>query len=308
MLLDGIPELQSHRHLILSADGDLHQLPFDLLVLSDGKALVRSHVVSYVPSGSILHTLREPTNALALQPALAVSTSPEAVDQNTQPALGRVTRGTYDTDIAGLPALPSGEDEARAVRDSLGPDSVTILLGAQATEAAIKRQPLGHYEVLHFAVHGVVSRQYPDRSGLVVRSTDIEDGVFQAREVVRYRLRATLVVLSACNTARGAARGQEGVSSLVRPFLAAGARSVVANLWDADDRFSLALMRQFYRGLADGISVSDALTRAKRQMLDQFGPSAVPKLWSGIVVHGDGATRLSRTRAIATEHGKSDLN
>jgi hypothetical protein len=66
------------------------------------------------------------------------------------------------------------------------------------------------------------------------------------------RLRAALVTLSACDTGAGGLYGQEGVSSLVRPFLAAGARTVVANLWSADDTFSLAIMREFYRQLAAG--------------------------------------------------------
>ena len=60
------------------------------------------------------------------------------------------------------------------------------------------------------------------------------------------RLRAQLVTLSACDTGSGSVHGQEGAASLVRPFIAAGARSVVASLWAMDDTFSLALMRDFY--------------------------------------------------------------
>jgi CHAT domain-containing protein len=83
--------------------------------------------------------------------------------------------------------------------------------------------------------------------------------------------------------------GQEGVASLVRPFLAAGARTVVANLWDADDAFSLSLMREFYRQLATGADVGESLRQAKLRMRQQFGPVAVPKFWSGILVSGDAA-------------------
>ena len=97
------------------------------------------------------------------------------------------------------------------------------------------------------------------------------------------------MTLSACDTGAGTVHGQEGVASLVRPFLAAGARTVVANLWAADDRFSLALMREFYRNLAAGADIGDAMRRAKLKMLEQFGPEAVPKLWSGVLVYGDSA-------------------
>ena len=82
------------------------------------------------------------------------------------------------------------------------------------------------------------------------------------------------------------------MSSLVRPFLAAGARSVVANLWAADD-FSLSLMREFYRRLAAGADVGEALRARKLSLLEQFGPQAVAKLWSGVLVYGDGAVCCS---------------
>ena len=94
--------------------------------------------------------------------------------------------------------------------------------------------------------------------------------------------------------------GQDGVSSLVRPFLAAGARTVVANLWSADDTFSLAIMREFYRQLAAGADKGEALRRAKLTMLRRFGPEAVPKLWSGLLMYGDSVGAVITSRGAAT--------
>ena len=111
------------------------------------------------------------------------------------------------------------------------------------------------------------------------------------------RLAADLVTLSACETGTGAVHGQEGVASLARPFVAAGARSVVANLWTADDRFSLTLMREFYRQLAGAADIGQALRNAKLTMLEQFGREAVPKLWSGVLVYGDAAGMVRPTAA-----------
>jgi CHAT domain-containing protein len=148
-----------------------------------------------------------------------------------------------------------------------------------------------------------VSTKFPARSALLLRPSGAEDGLVQAREILEWRLGAQLVTLSACDTGSGAAHGQEGVASLVRPFLIAGARSVVANLWTADDRFSLALMREFYRQLAAGIDVGEGLRRAKLKMLEQFGPQAVPKLWSGVLVYGDSATVLRRSSGAAETGG-----
>jgi CHAT domain-containing protein len=125
---------------------------------------------------------------------------------------------------------------------------------------------------------------------LLLRPGGAEDGILQAWEVLSFKLRAELVTLSACDTGTGIMHGQEGVSSLIRPFLAAGAGSVVANLWAADDRFSLTMMREFYRRLAAGADVAEALRGAKLRMLELFGPQAVPRLWSGVLAYGDAAS------------------
>ena len=174
----------------------------------------------------------------------------------------------------------------------LGERDATVLVGASATESAIKKQPLQDFQVLHFAVHGIPSTRYPARSALVLQPADGEDGLLQAREILALRVRAGLVTLSACDTGTGTIEEQEGVASLVRPFLAAGARSVVANLWAADDQFSLSLMREFYRQLATGHDVGDALRLAKLRMLEVFGSSVAPKLWSGLLSYGDSAVTI----------------
>jgi CHAT domain-containing protein/Tfp pilus assembly protein PilF len=301
LLLSGIPEISTAKRLIVSADGDLHQLPFELLIGSSGRRLLESHIVTYIPSGSVLAILRnrspqpEPSKM-----ALAMSASPTAAVSASalkSAALGSVARGVYDIEAGDLPPLPSANDEARTVGALLGPAASTILLGESASELALKRQPLQEYRVLHFAVHGIVSTSSPGRSALLLRPADPEDGLLQAREILEFRLAAGLVTLSACETAAGTVHGQEGVASLVRPFLAAGARTVVANLWTADDRFSFSLMREFYRELATGVDVADALRRAKLTMLKQYGASAPPQFWSGVLVHGDGTGVVTPVRA-----------
>lgn len=172
----------------------------------------------------------------------------------------------------------------------------TLLTGGAATEQAVKQQPLHEFRVLHFAVHGVTSTKFPARSALLLHPAGAEDGLLQAREVLGLRLRADLVTLSACDTGSGSLHEQEGVTSLVRPFMAAGARAVVANLWAADDRFSLTMMREFYRQLSRGVAVGEALRQAKLRMLEMFGPEAVPRLWSGVVAYGDAGVRVVDAR------------
>jgi CHAT domain-containing protein len=179
--------------------------------------------------------------------------------------------------------------EARSAASALGSNQSTVLLGESATELELKKQPLHDYRVMHFAVHGIVSTTFPARSALVLRPAGAEDGLLQAREILTLRLAADLVTLSACDSGTGTVHGHEGVASLVRSFLSAGGRTVVANLWTADDRFSLGLMREFYRHVSAGKDVASALRQAKLTMLDQYGPRAAARLWSGVLVYDDGA-------------------
>ena len=119
----------------------------------------------------------------------------------------------------------SPSDEARFVGSVFGDRESQVLVGSEATEAAVKERPLSDYRILHVAAHGLVSTKVPARSALLLRPSGSEDGLLQAREILNLRLNAALVTLSACDTSAGAEQGQDGVASLVRPFVAAGARA-----------------------------------------------------------------------------------
>jgi len=96
-----------------------------------------------------------------------------------------------------------------------------------------------------------------------------------------------LVVLSACDTAVGPVEGEEGISTLARAFLLAGARTVVSTLWTIDDDSTLYLMKVFYAELARKKSAPEALRVAKRSMLKKFGArKAVPYYWAGFTLEG----------------------
>jgi CHAT domain-containing protein len=238
---------------------------------------------------------KRPASVQTGRGALAVAASPANAGTNG-PSGSLGTNGIYDLNAAQLRPLPLAVEEAEAVRTAFGAGATQVLLRDTATEAAVKAQPLGEYRVLHLAAHGIMSTKVPARSAIVLRPSETEDGLLQAREILNLRLNASLVTLSACDTSTGAAQGQDGVASLVRPFVAAGARAVVANLWAADDTFSAAMMREFYRELASGGDIGESLRRAKLRMIETFGPEAVPRLWSGVLVHGDAAAVIPDLR------------
>jgi CHAT domain-containing protein len=295
-LISDVRELSTHRRVVISAEGSLQQVPFELLEPSpNSRRLLETHVVSYIPSAGILSMLRSRAGSTpaAGRMALAVGASPDVPVAGTNgPPARPVTRGVYDLDATQLRPLPLAAEEAESVRAAFGAGRSQVLVKDAATEAAIKSQPLVEYRVLHLAAHGIMSTKFPARSALVLRPAGVEDGLLQAREILDLRLNAALVTLSACDTSTGADQGQDGVASLVRPFVVAGARAVVANLWAADDTFSAALMREFYRELAGGADIGESLRRAKLRMIKSFGPEALPKLWSGVLVYGDASAKI----------------
>jgi CHAT domain-containing protein len=169
------------------------------------------------------------------------------------------------------------------------------LTGEDATEVVLKRLDLARFDVLHFALHSAMDREFPDRSGLVLTAHggDREDDLLQAREILDLKLNASLVTLSSCDGATGVQEGIAGTNSLVQAFLMAGARSVVASAWQADDAFTAALMRRFYAGMHAGQTKAEALTAAQRAVLKEWGPQAAPVLWAGFRLVGDPHGTLS---------------
>ena len=138
------------------------------------------------------------------------------------------------------------------------------------------------------AVHGVANTVQPDAAALILLSDPgaNEDGLLHFSEVLHLRLNARVVVLSACDTAVGRLQGQDGVATLSRAFLLAGAKSVVSTLWSVDDTVSAFLMKRFYQGLASGKDTAAALTDAKRAVVRTFGTRALPYHWGAFVLEG----------------------
>jgi CHAT domain-containing protein len=298
-LLEPIPEAKTAARLIIAPDGALNLLPFEALRDNRGEYLLKSRVISYVPSGTILDVLRRARkNENATRPFLGVGdvayeNQGGAGSRIPAPATvrGRVLRGMADLSGMQLQDLPQTREEVEEIGKIVGPEAV-ILLGKDATETAFKKEPLDQFRVLHLAVHGFADKQYPERSALVL-GTDPksgDDGLLQVREIIRLRLNAELTTLSACDTGVGKLQGQEGVSSLVEAFLVAGSKSVVASLWSADDTFASALMNRFYQRLGKGEDTGSALRGAKIDLLAKYGEQVSPFYWAAFIAVGEAST------------------
>jgi len=296
VLLRPIPEAARKEDLVVIRDGQLHLVPFDGLIDPAGHYVVETQNVIYEPSSTVFVLLTTQTSRThpITRTLLAVGGIPYSPAELKQVSL---TRGYEGGDLSDLPA---SKDEVLAADAAVHDSSNTLLLGSKGTESAFKRADLPGYRIVHLAVHGFASRTDPNHSALVFLSDPSagEDGFLQASEIVQLRLNAELVILSACDTAVGPVEGEEGIATLSRAFLLAGARAVVSTLWAIDDTFSLFLMKQFYRHLAAHEPAAYALTAAKRDMLRKFGREAVPYYWASFTFEGaaDRTTSLHESK------------
>jgi CHAT domain-containing protein len=280
-------------------DGKLHLLPFDGLKSAEGKYVLESHVVTYVPSATVFHLLRTPRNSDRANLSFlgvggVIYSKAEFVAAKSGPSSNKAQAADlFGIDPVAFSNLPGSKQEVTSIA-GIVPGPSKLLLDTTATEADLKSIQLADYRVIHLAVHGVASPQYPDRAALVLGSsiTSGEDGLLQAREIRDLDLHADLVVLSACETGAGKLLGEEGIASLERSFLIAGAQSVIASLWTADDTFTIALMKRLYQHLVAGADKGTALQQAKLDLLKEFGPQALPVYWAGFTLVGDGSTAV----------------
>jgi tetratricopeptide (TPR) repeat protein len=266
--------------VIVAPDGILHKAPFEALE-ADGALLVDKNLVSYTPSATAWHRI---STLKAAPKVLAVSAAPKIMLMSSNAKA--ITRGGADVvDLSKLAPLPSADDEARAALSAFGGRGTVL---QDATESTFKAAKLSEASILHFALHGIANAKFPQRAALVFRPDQTsEDGLLQAHEIAGLNLQARLITLSACNSGSGPV-GQEGVASLVRPFLGhASVATVVASLWPVDDAVSLRLMTEFYAALAKGADAGSALRSAKQSMRRAF-PSLPPRLWAGYLTFGTG--------------------
>ena len=182
------------------------------------------------------------------------------------------------------PNLPASRQEVEAVAD-------VTLLGPRANETEVVKLVGSRKDwcAVHFACHGVFDRDHPMFSSLVLTPTDNTDGHLTALELFQMRIPSDLVVLSACETAKGRIYLAEGVVGLTRAFTYAGASRVVSSLWKVDDEATRALMERFYElwnpPKDPGLSAAAALRKAQDHVRSQPAWSH-PKYWAAWILWG----------------------
>ncbi|HMX29507.1 MAG TPA: CHAT domain-containing protein, partial [Blastocatellia bacterium] len=196
-----------------------------------------------------------------------------------------------DGERGGLQRLPFSREEANAIL-ALTPESERfVALDFDANQDAAIKPELGQYRYVHFATHGLVDNQTPELSGLVLSQLDAEgrnrDGYLRMVEIYNLNLPAELVVLSACKTGLGKDVRGEGLMSLTRGFMYAGAARVLVSLWDVNDKSTADLMSELYRGLLERRLRPSAALRAAQLKMMNTRQWAAPFYWAGFTQQGE---------------------
>ena len=312
-----LPHLAGVQRLLVVPSGALHELPFEMLVLrlpdeagweaavladrfGGPEYLVERFEVAYGLSATLLDPNLESRQAgdspvEATRPwaesMVAAFGDPLYEQLGEEPTLNAVRASGVS-----FSRLLGTREEVRTIRRLFA--HTRSFVRSQARESAYRRYAPGA-DLVHLGCHGLVNRDQPAYSGVVLspgRRKD-EDALLQAYEISEIRLeRRPLIVLSACQVAGGRLSTVEGLMGLTRAFVQAGAGVVIASPWIMDDSMTAQLVVDFYETLAGGegdpitalaVARRAALARARTGSTCKGSvPPAHPLNWAGIRVFG----------------------
>jgi CHAT domain-containing protein len=275
--------LKDVHRLVISPYADLHAIPFAILPMR-GHPLIARHPLTLVPSLSLLRRICTRRQWTGGPPKRAYIVGNPATKVQSR--------------------LPAAEKEAKLVAARLGKagvpaDSISLRLAEEATEDSYRCEAR-NADLVHLACHARVREPAYD-SRLYLAPSGPFDGILLASEVAQVQLSDAIVFLAACETAQGRF-APDGVVGLVRAFLEAGARAVIASLWRVDDSATYTFVRHFYaellrrRGSAPVSEAIRSATLATRKDLragkikTQDGHSVEYSAanWGAFMVFGDG--------------------
>ena len=287
-----LPALKGTKHWVLVPDAALMSLPFSGLIDANGRYLFENVSLTLSDSATLWVNAQAPTLSNQVvtiaqakpekQTLLAISLSSLDPQQLTYAKRLPITWRQFGV----LQALPFVDKEIEAILAGRGVRGDINLSGTNATEQATLAYAHNARHI-HFATHGFFDAQSPLNSGLLLRAApDLSgtqlaqaqgDGYLQAWEIFdHWRIDADTVTLSACESGLGGAISGEGLIGLTRAFQFAGARSVMASLWQVPDRQTADFMAFFYRFLASEPRPARALRLAQIAMLAQLAAAKGP--------------------------------
>jgi CHAT domain-containing protein len=309
--------------LVTKAPGTIVQRPGQPFFAEyrDVAWLVRDTAISQVPSVAAFRVLRALPAPAAGRREFAgfgdpVFSAQQAAAQAPQGATALATRGVplvrrsapsaqanaASIGLGDLQPLPDTADEVLSVARALGANPATdVFLGKNASEGAVKKADLSRRRFVMFATHGLIPGELDGltQPALALSAPSLADGdgdgLLTMEEILRLRLDADWVVLSACNTASGDGDGAEAVSGLGRAFFYAGARALLVTSWPVETTSARLLTTDVFARQAANPRL-DRATALRQSMLALIGGAAEggaftyahPIFWAPFLLVGDG--------------------
>ena len=324
LLKSAEPEIEKHERLLILPDGPLNSLPFGALLRKDAHQR-ESYLVEWRPFhvalsvtayAEIKKQRRGTENSPSSLGPLAIFGDPiypQSPRDEEPKKEGRgvsltdpVLRSVARRDGIGFEwsPLPYTRHEVEGIAEVFNQKDTRKFFGPNALEESIKDLEPG-IRILHLATHAYSNDRIPLSSFVALSipadlSKDRDNGLLQAWEILeQVRVDLDLLVLSGCTTALGQEIRGEGLIGLVRAFQYAGARSVLASLWNVNDRSTAELMIRFYKHLTSGLAKDEALRAAQMELIR--GPIKIesengemievdyssPYHWAAFQVYGD---------------------
>ncbi|HYV10579.1 MAG TPA: CHAT domain-containing protein, partial [Pyrinomonadaceae bacterium] len=273
------------------------------------KPLIIDHEIVNLPSASTLAVVRKEVAGRQIAPkSVAVLADPvfmkddERVKKSdkvgpTAPADKRqlVKAAAEDTGVSDeglyIPRLPGTRKEAEQIVAMVPDAERRLALDFAASRETVTSAELSQYRYVHLSTHGFLNSVHPELSGVVLSLVnergEEQDGFLRAHELFNLKLPAEVVVLSACQTGAGKTIRGEGLVSLTRGFMYAGAPRVVVSLWAVSDWATTDLMVRFYQGmLKEGLRPAAALRAAQLSLMNDKR-FVSPYYWAPFTLQGE---------------------
>ena len=280
-------QLKDRSSIVFVPASVLWGLPFQALQRPSGRYLLEDFAISYAPSFSVLREVgkkRLEKKGSDGDSLLAIGNPDFGSSQSTARKIALMGRE--------LEQLPEAETQVRTLRQLYGASKSTVFFGRAARETEIKKAA-PKFRVLHFATHGLLNDADPLHSQIVLSQPqpgDADDGLLEAWELMRMNLQADLMILSACETARGRLTAGEGTVGLAWAGFVAGVPTTVVSQWKVESGSTAELMVEFHRQLLKTKPRVPTKAEAMRQAaLKLLGSNRYnhPFYWAPFIVIGD---------------------
>jgi|GEM_PF-2284402 len=311
LLIPFLNYIKNVENLIIIPSGSLYSFPFETLFTQDlansnpqeqRPYLIKDYAVSYHLSSSLW--LADASGQRTSYPEKLIAFAPVFGDSDNSGYSIQSAIPVSDTNL--LPETFRSSEGGQVSFSELKNSALEVheivklfdkkqfeaigLIGEDASEESFYHFSKS-FPIIHVASHSFVSGEEPMLSGIAFSQKNVDpdnpfnDGILYARDIYRFKLNTSLLVLSSCESGKGKLTRTEGMMSLARGFFYSGVKNQIFSLWKVYDRHTASLMKLFYSSMLEGNNYATSLRSAKLSMISSTETSH-PLKWSGLVLYG----------------------